>query len=99
MMWALSIGALGFFEYVQDGGSTHYFVDTTKVAVPQTENANRSGRSLSFEDFVGYRAEHYFSFSRLVAAMLVPIIAIWCIVYIGVFVVRWVAVGFKRKGT
>jgi hypothetical protein len=98
VVWALSVGALGSLEYAQNGNPTHYFVETVKVPVPEPKNMNRPGGTFSLEEFLGYRAEYHFSFGRLIAGMLVPIAVLWCIAYIGVLVVRWVAAGFKKNG-
>ena len=98
LIWALSVCALGSLEYAQNGDRTHYFFDTVKVPVPQPKDMNRAG-GLTVEEFFGYRVEYHFSFGRLIAAMLVPIAVLWCIAYIGVLIVRWVAAGFKKNGT
>jgi hypothetical protein len=95
----LSIGGWGAVEYAHEGDPTYYFVDTVKVPLPPAQDANRHGRLLSLEEFVGYRVDHHFRTDWLIAAMLVPVILLWAIAYVCVLIVRWVAVGFKKNGT
>ena len=99
VVWVLSVGGCGALEQVREGHSTYYFVDTVIVPVPPVKELNRPGRLLSDEEFLGLRTEHHFRVDRLIAAMLVPVALFWVLAYACVFVVRWVAAGFRKNGT
>jgi hypothetical protein len=99
IVWMLSIGGCGALEYLQVGEPTYYFVDTVEVHLPPAKDVDRPGRELSLEEFMGIHAERHFRVDRLIAAMLVPLVLIWAFAYVCVFVIRWVAAGFKKNGT
>ena len=99
LAWMLAVGGYGALEYVQDGEPTYYFVDSVKVHLPPAKDLDRPGRILTDEEFLGHRAERHFRVDRLVAALLAPVVLFWAFSYVCIFVVRWVAAGFKKNGT
>ena len=99
VVWMLSVGGYGALEHVQGGEPTYYFIDAVKVQLPQAKDLARPGRLLSEEEFLGYRVERHFRLDRLIAAMLVPVVLFWVLAYVCVYVVRWIATGFRKNGT
>lgn len=96
--WMLSVGGCGALEYVQEGKPTYFFVDTVMVQLPLVQDWDRPSRTFSDEEVSG-RAERHFKVDRLIAAMLVPVVMFWVLAYVCIFVVGWVATGFKKNGT
>ena len=99
VVWTLSVGGCGAVEYLQEGESTSYFVDSVRVALPLAKDLDRPGGLIPLEEALGYRVDRHFRVDRLLAAILVPVVLFWVFAYVCVFVVRWVAAGFKKNGT
>ncbi len=98
VVWILSVSGCGALEYVQEGKPTYFFVDTVMVQLPPATNLDRPDRSLSHEEVFG-RADRHFRVDRLIVILLVPVVLFWALAYVCIFVVRWVAAGFKKNGT
>jgi len=102
LLWVVSVCGYAVSEYSERGPRTAYFVEMVKVGVAPTGDSadSQTGkrRTLSFEDFVG-RFEPRLMIDRLIAAIALPLIAAWALVYLGIIAVRWVAAGFRKNGT
>ena len=95
VIWMLSVGSCGALEYLNVGTPTHYFVDTVLVEVPPSKESERS-RQFTTEEVFGREVRH-FRVDRLIAALIVPVVLFWVLIYACIFVVRWVAAGFRKN--
>lgn len=93
VLWLLLIGMWAAIECVQKGEQAYYFFETTKINLPVV---NESKRLLTDEEVRGYRIERHFRPERLIITMFISIALFWILVYVGVYVVRWIVAGFKK---
>ena len=103
LLWVIFVCGLGGYEYIQGPSDMHYFIGTVKAdatSAPAKNSDKPKGgkpRILSFEEFAGPPAIRTFMFGRFITALIVPLVFGWVIAYLCIFVVRWVAAGFKKK--
>lgn len=94
MLWAVVVCGYAAYEYAQRGANTQILIQVTPDKAPVVDKRG------SVVDHVEFKSgEPSLLWSRLLAAVIVPLLIAWAVAYVCALIVRWVAVGFKKNGT